>query len=115
MIPHVVLLTLALVAFVASVPLPEPNPRGTYNYKIYASSSSGFLLSNGQSAQALNKKFAALSATDSCNSGDEGCVGGGFAQCVGGQWQVTQCPGTLSCFALPLVNSQGTCYLRLSG
>ena len=36
------------------------------------------------------------------------CIDGGFAQCVGGQWQVQKCSGNLRCYALPLVNKAGT-------
>lgn len=39
---------------------------------------------------------------------EEACVGGGFAQCVGGKFQVTSCGATLTCAALPLVNKAGT-------
>lgn len=40
--------------------------------------------------------------------GEAACVDGGFAQCVGGSFVVSQCSGDLQCFALPLVNSPGT-------
>ena len=40
--------------------------------------------------------------------GENACVGGGFAQCVGGKWTIVPCAGGLQCFALPLVNSDGT-------
>ncbi len=40
--------------------------------------------------------------------GENACVDGAFAQCVGGQFTTTQCNGGLKCFALPLVNSAGT-------
>ncbi|KAI0915233.1 hypothetical protein AcV5_005400 [Taiwanofungus camphoratus] len=73
-----------------------------------SSSSGGFLLQNGQDAQKLNGQFASLTNSSSCNEGDNACVGGGFAQCVGGQYVVEGCASGLSCFALPLVNKQGT-------
>jgi hypothetical protein len=40
--------------------------------------------------------------------GDQACVNNGFAQCVGGKFQVTQCAASTTCVALPLVNSKGT-------
>jgi len=67
-----------------------------------------FTLANGQEAQAQNKIFAGLKSTDPCNSGENGCVGGQFAQCIGGTWQVTGCAGGTQCFSLPLVNKPGT-------
>jgi len=73
-----------------------------------AASASGFALQNGQEAKALNAQFATLTASSTCTDGEQACVGGGFAQCVGGQFSVTQCAGGLSCFALPLVNEPGT-------
>ncbi|KJA23609.1 hypothetical protein HYPSUDRAFT_137556 [Hypholoma sublateritium FD-334 SS-4] len=73
-----------------------------------ASSSSSFALSNGQAAQALNKKFATLSASSACTAGENACINGGFAQCVGGSFVVTPCAASLQCVALPLVNSAGT-------
>ncbi|KAI0033388.1 hypothetical protein K488DRAFT_47862 [Vararia minispora EC-137] len=71
-------------------------------------SASGFQAQNAKDAQALNAKFASLTANSSCNDGDQACIGGGFAQCVGGKFQVTQCSGGTQCFALPLVNKAGT-------
>ncbi|EIM81086.1 uncharacterized protein STEHIDRAFT_150134 [Stereum hirsutum FP-91666 SS1] len=73
-----------------------------------SSASSGFQLTNGQTAQSMNAQFASLSASDSCSDGDSACIGGGFAQCSGGTWQVTACAASTQCFALPLVNSAGT-------
>ncbi|THH30798.1 hypothetical protein EUX98_g3386 [Antrodiella citrinella] len=73
-----------------------------------ALSTGGFQLQNGQAAQALNAKFAGLSASSSCNDGDEACVNGSFAQCVGGTFVLTSCGATLQCAALPLVLSAGT-------
>ncbi|TCD70013.1 hypothetical protein EIP91_005263 [Steccherinum ochraceum] len=71
-------------------------------------SGSGFKLQNGEDAQALNAKFATLTADSSCSAGDNACVNGGFAQCVGGKFVITQCAGGTVCMALPLVNSPGT-------
>ncbi|OCH91408.1 hypothetical protein OBBRIDRAFT_775268 [Obba rivulosa] len=70
--------------------------------------SSSFQLQNGQAAQALNAKFAALTATSSCNEGDMACINGGFAQCVSGQFVITACGAGTTCAALPLVNKAGT-------
>jgi len=67
-----------------------------------------FTQQNGIDAQALNAKFQGLTADSSCTDGESACVNGGFAQCVGGKFQVTPCAGGLQCFALPLVNSPGT-------
>ncbi|KAJ3806066.1 hypothetical protein F5876DRAFT_50699 [Lentinula aff. lateritia] len=72
------------------------------------SSSSGFALSNGQAAQALNAQFASLTASSTCTDGQNACVNGAFAQCVGGKFETTQCAGGTTCAALPLVNSAGT-------
>ncbi|KAJ2918631.1 hypothetical protein MD484_g1751, partial [Candolleomyces efflorescens] len=68
----------------------------------------GFRLANGQAAQALNQKFAGLNAGSPCQAGENACVNGGFAQCVGGTFAITQCAGGLTCAALPLVNAPGT-------
>ena len=40
--------------------------------------------------------------------GDQACIDGGFAQCVGGKFVNMGCGATLQCFALPLVNKPGT-------
>jgi len=73
-----------------------------------AGSSTSFQLQNGQDAQKLNAKFATLTASSSCSEGDQACVNGGFAQCVGGKFVITQCAATTTCAALPLVNKEGT-------
>ncbi|KAI0747092.1 hypothetical protein C8Q80DRAFT_1105924, partial [Daedaleopsis nitida] len=67
-----------------------------------------FKKQNAIDAQALNAKFASLTASSSCTTGDQACVQGGFAQCTDGKFAVTQCAGGTSCFALPLVNKPGT-------
>ncbi|KAI0334634.1 hypothetical protein GY45DRAFT_1318236 [Cubamyces sp. BRFM 1775] len=72
------------------------------------SSSSSFQLQNAKDAQALNAKFATLTADSSCNDGDMACIDSGFAQCVGGKFVNMGCGATLQCFALPLVNKPGT-------
>lgn len=63
---------------------------------------------NGKDAQALNLKFASLDAKATCNEGDQACVSGGFAQCVGGKFVSTPCASPTVCLALPLVNKAGT-------
>ncbi|PBK87820.1 hypothetical protein ARMGADRAFT_1016406 [Armillaria gallica] len=73
-----------------------------------ATSATGFQKQNGEDAKALNAQFASLTASSPCTDGDEACVNSGFAQCVGGQFTITQCAGGTQCFALPLVNKAGT-------
>ena len=92
-------LPLALAGFAAAGPLAEKR--------------ASFTLKNGQDAQALNRKFASLSASSACTSGESACVGGAFAQCVNGKFVTTPCAGGLTCVALPLVNSAGTRYVAL--
>ncbi|KAJ7588130.1 hypothetical protein C8J56DRAFT_860838 [Mycena floridula] len=72
------------------------------------SSSGDFKLQNAKDAQALNAKFASLTAGSTCTDGEQACVGGGFAQCVGGKFAVTGCSAPTVCVALPLVNKAGT-------
>jgi len=67
-----------------------------------------FSLDNGHDAQALNAKFAGLSASSPCTAGENACVNGAFAQCVNGNFVLAPCAGGLTCVALPLVNSRGT-------
>lgn len=71
-----------------------------------------FSLKNGQDAQALNRKFQTLTADSPCTAGENGCVNGQFAQCVGGKFQLTPCAASEKCFAVPLVNKAGTRYAR---
>ncbi|KAI9451746.1 proline-rich protein [Lactarius psammicola] len=73
-----------------------------------SSGSKGFAVQNGQDAQALNEKFKTLTADSPCTDGESACVGGDFAQCAGGKFVTSSCSGSLTCFALPLVNSRGT-------
>ncbi|KAH9934022.1 uncharacterized protein BXZ73DRAFT_89673 [Epithele typhae] len=73
-----------------------------------STSSSDFKLQNALDAQKLNAQFATLTASSSCTEGQNACVGGGFAQCVGGKFVQEGCAASLQCFALPLVNSAGT-------
>lgn len=73
---------------------------------------------NGLQAQALNAQFQTLSILDDCScmcivtvplltklmsmsAPSTACIQNGFAQCVGTSWQVTQCPSTLICVAIP--------------
>ncbi|KAG0694588.1 hypothetical protein DFH29DRAFT_859506 [Suillus ampliporus] len=72
------------------------------------SSSGNFKLTNGQNAQKLNAQFATLTANSSCTEGTDACVNGAFAQCVGGKYVTQSCGSSLTCAALPLVNSPGT-------
>lgn len=96
----VILPLLALVGLVAAGPVVERR--------------SSFTLKNGQDAQALNKKFASLSPSSKCTSGEVACVQGAFAQCVNGKFVTTPCSGGLTCVALPLVNSPGTRFVLLA-
>lgn len=73
-----------------------------------SSSSTDFQRQNGLDAKALNDEFPNISADDACTDGEQACVEGGFAQCVGGAWSIQQCSGGNQCFALPLVNKAGT-------
>ncbi|CAE6492600.1 unnamed protein product [Rhizoctonia solani] len=75
---------------------------------VTADAAKPFLLQNGKDAQELNASFQSLTASSDCNDGEQACVEGGFAQCVGGSFQITACAGGLQCFALPLVNKAGT-------
>ncbi|KAG1728159.1 uncharacterized protein EDB91DRAFT_866006 [Suillus paluster] len=73
-----------------------------------SATSGNFKLTNGQNAQKLNAQFATLTATSPCTEGTNACVNGAFAQCVGGQYVTQSCGSSLTCAALPLVNSAGT-------
>ncbi|KAF9219768.1 hypothetical protein BS17DRAFT_788759 [Gyrodon lividus] len=73
-----------------------------------SSGNNSFIISNGQAAQTLNAQFATLSANSSCTEGVNACVNGSFAQCVSGSFVTQACGPTLTCAALPLVNSPGT-------
>ncbi|KAI0365182.1 hypothetical protein BV20DRAFT_1039040 [Pilatotrama ljubarskyi] len=67
-----------------------------------------FTLQNGKDAIALNQKFATLNENSPCQTGENACVQGKFAQCVNGKFVTQSCGATLVCAALPLVNSAGT-------
>ncbi|KAH8094935.1 hypothetical protein BXZ70DRAFT_991890 [Cristinia sonorae] len=63
---------------------------------------------NGKAAKALNAKFANLNENSPCQSGENACINGAFAQCVFGKFVVMGCGAGTTCAALPLVNSAGT-------
>ncbi|KIK95516.1 hypothetical protein PAXRUDRAFT_96218, partial [Paxillus rubicundulus Ve08.2h10] len=63
---------------------------------------------NGLDAQKLNAQFATLTANSTCTDGDQACIAGSFAQCVGGTWTLQACSSGLGCYALPLVAKAGT-------
>ncbi|KAH9173996.1 proline-rich protein [Lactarius sanguifluus] len=90
---------------VSTTPTPSPAPSNTPSS---SDSKKGFAVQNGQDAQALNEKFKTLTADSSCTDGENACVGGDFAQCVGGKFVTSPCSGGSICVALPLVNSRGT-------
>ncbi|KAI0699627.1 hypothetical protein C8T65DRAFT_659253 [Cerioporus squamosus] len=73
-----------------------------------AASSSNFQLQNALDAQKLNAQFATLTADSTCSEGDQACIDSGFAMCVGGKFVNMGCAATTKCFALPLVNKEGT-------
>ena len=78
----IVFLPLALAGLAAAGPIAEKR--------------ASFTLQNGKDAQALNRKFASLSASSTCTPGENACVRDGFAQCVGGRFIVQPCaPGTM--------------------
>ncbi|KAG5349666.1 hypothetical protein C0989_002470 [Termitomyces sp. Mn162] len=91
-------------AAVPSVPAAASAPAST----AALAASGGFQLQNGQDAIAQNNQFAGLTPTSACTDGQQACVNGGFAQCVGGKFVITQCAGGTTCAALPLVNKPGT-------
>jgi len=94
---------LVLISLVSS--LVSAAPRSSQHSR---RQSTGFAVSNGQQAQAQNQKFATLSASDACNHGDLGCIGGAFAQCNFGSWVTTPCGAGTTCAALPLLLKPGT-------
>ncbi|KAI6101311.1 proline-rich protein [Pisolithus sp. B1] len=71
-------------------------------------SGGGFRFSNEKAAQHLNAQFASLTPSSSCASDTNACVQGSFAKCVSGSFVLQSCGTTLTCAALPLVNSPGT-------
>ncbi|KAG6835668.1 hypothetical protein H0H93_015927 [Arthromyces matolae] len=85
-----------------TVAVSQPSPSSA------STQTGGFQLQNGKDAIALNDKFSSLTASSPCTEGEDACVNGGFAQCVGGTFVITQCAGGTICAALPLVNKPGT-------
>lgn len=77
------------------------------NAPVASSTAGNFQQQNKLDAQKLNAQFAALTANSSCTDGQSACVQGQFAQCVSGKFMLSSC-GSLTCVALPLVNSPGT-------
>lgn len=75
-----------------------------------SAASSSFALQNGQDAQALNLMFQNLTTSSPCNSGQQACVRGKFAQCVDGKFVISACASPLQCVVLPLVDKPGTRY-----
>ncbi|KAJ3776451.1 hypothetical protein EV361DRAFT_785312, partial [Lentinula raphanica] len=63
---------------------------------------------NGLLAQQQNAAFAAMTVNSTCTAGQDACIDGSFAQCTGSTFSMTPCSSGLSCFALPLLNSNGT-------
>ncbi|KAJ3748000.1 hypothetical protein DFH05DRAFT_1365211, partial [Lentinula detonsa] len=63
---------------------------------------------NGLMAQKQNAAFAAMTTNSSCTTGQDACINGSFAQCTGSTFSLTPCSSGLSCFVLPLLNSNGT-------
>lgn len=55
------------------------------------SDSADFKLENAKQAQAQNAKFANLTAESACKNGEQACIGGAVAECVGGQFKTTPC------------------------
>ena len=70
--------------------------------------SCGFEHTNALAAIALNSQFAKLKPNSNCTINEIACVDGDFAQCPYGEFILTSCGTELKCFALPLVNSNGT-------
>jgi hypothetical protein len=105
--------TAAASSTVAATPVATPATCGTAAASpppaaSQAADASGFVHQNGLDAQKLNAQFAALTPQSSCTTGQDACVNGGFAQCVGGTFVITQCGAGLTCAALPLVDKPGT-------
>ncbi|CAI2178247.1 10190_t:CDS:1 [Funneliformis geosporum] len=63
---------------------------------------------NALDAKASNKKFKKLTPDSPCTTNEVACINGKFAKCDQSKFVLFECGPTLSCFALPLVNSRGT-------
>lgn len=102
---NVVLAILGLSFFTsASLPLLLPGARAVPVARsdfLAARQDAGFKKQNALDAQKLNLKFAILRSTDPCTDGENGCVEGGFGQCVGSAWVITPCgAGQIQCFGM---------------
>jgi len=92
-----------------STPAPtNPTATAPSNVSAVSSATSGIRLANGQAAQKMNAFFATLTPNSSCTGGQNACIGSNFAQCVDGKFVMQSCGASLTCVALPLVNSMGT-------
>jgi len=87
---------------------PTPSPTPSKSTPSSSSGAKGFAVQNGKDAQALNEQFKTLTTNSPCTDGQTACVNGGVGKCVGGKFVTTPCAATLTCVALPLVNSPGT-------
>ena len=95
-----------VTATVTQAPAATTTP--SVNTSTGNSGNGDFRAQNAKDAQALNAKFQSLSANSPCQDGENACVNGDFAQCVGGKFTASPCAGGTKCFALPLVLSRGT-------
>lgn len=71
-------------------------------------SDDNFEKQNALEAEKLNKQFENLKPDSDCENDENACIDGKFAKCNFGKFVLTDCGPKLSCFALPLVNKQGT-------
>ncbi|THH21555.1 hypothetical protein EW146_g11 [Bondarzewia mesenterica] len=100
---------LILTGSSSSISATSDTPSGSVNNTGGGSANTtSFAFQNGKDAQAQNAKFASLTVNSVCQDGEQACIASAFAQCVGGKFVSTQCPGGTQCFALPLVNKAGT-------
>ncbi|KAF8266127.1 hypothetical protein EI94DRAFT_1772192 [Lactarius quietus] len=80
---------------------PTPSPTPSKSTPSSSSGAKGFAVQNGKDAQALNEQFKTLTTNSPCTDGQTACVNGGVVRHY-------PCAATLTCVALPLVNSPGT-------
>lgn len=99
---------MSMPSSVPSMSMPASSPASMPTPSVSNSQPGSFQLQNGKDAQMLNAMFSTLTPNSSCTDGQDACVSGGFAQCVGGKFAITQCSSGLMCAALPLVNKPGT-------
>ncbi|QUC21194.1 uncharacterized protein UV8b_05437 [Ustilaginoidea virens] len=76
-----------------------PTGTSTVPSEIYAS--------NISQARDLNKLYSSLTPQSACAERQMACINGRMAQCSGGGFNLTDCPGTQKCYALPMMNTQG--------